>query len=65
MQGVIKEGVGDTPKTLVGDAHIHHEVDRPRSVRQVSRQLDVCTPLTRLRATWVVLTLVVLRKYTC
>ena len=35
-----------TPETLVRQAQIPDEVDRPRSVRQVSRQLDVSTPLT-------------------
>ena len=35
-----------TPETLVRQAQIPDEVDSPRSVRQVSRQLDVSTPLT-------------------
>jgi hypothetical protein len=36
-----------TPKSLAGAAEIQYEVDRSRSVRQVSRQRDVSTPLTR------------------
>ena len=35
-----------TPETLVRQAQIPDEVDRTRSVHQVSHQLDVSTPLT-------------------
>jgi hypothetical protein len=42
MQGVIKGGVGNTPETLVGDAQIQYEVDRPCSA--ASRCLHASDP---------------------
>ena len=47
MQGSIKGWVGATPETLVRYAQILYDVNRPGSVRQVRRQLDVSTPLTQ------------------
>ena len=42
----MKHRVRATPPTLVRDTEVYGEVDRPRGVREESRQLDVSTPLT-------------------
>ena len=55
-------GVGATPERLMCESQIHEQVDRPLNVRKASHQLDVTTPLTRMWATFVVLTLVGARK---
>jgi hypothetical protein len=35
-----------TPPTFVSDVEVRDEVDSPRSVREISLQLEVSTPLT-------------------
>ena len=34
------------PQTFVCVTEVHDKVDRPLGIREESRQLDVCTPLT-------------------
>ena len=62
MQVPIKQMARATPKSLVGAAEIQYEVDRSRSVRQVSRQRDVSTPLTPAPGHLLCLYLVAVRK---
>ena len=55
----IRHRVRATPETLVCDAQIQYEVDRPRSVGEISHQLVVSTPLTPAPGHLLFLTLVV------
>ena len=41
-----KTRIRATPVAVVCNAQVQYEVDRPHSVRQISLQLDVSTPLT-------------------
>ncbi len=46
MEITIKHRVRSTPPTLVCVVEVHDEVDSPRNILQINRQLDVYTPLT-------------------